>query len=114
MEEAEGIREMLERFGWTQDRVSKEFGKSQNWVNLRLSLLQLDVPIQQKIIERSINSTQAGQIARAPKNLQSAIADKVVRVELSSRDKKLLVKLADRSLSDWLAERCETTERYRG
>jgi ParB family chromosome partitioning protein len=110
LEEAEGIRQMIEQFKWTQDRVSKEFGKTQNWVSYRLSLLGLDESIKEKIITRVINPTQARGIAQAPKELQSAIADKVVKEDLTTRETEQLVKvLKDESISPELKQKAIET-----
>jgi ParB family chromosome partitioning protein len=100
IEEAEGIRRMMEEFEWSQGRVAKEFGKSQQWVSYRLALIQnLALEVQELVTTRVVNPTQAREIAQAPKELQSAIADKVVKEDLSTRETEALVKvLKDESI----------------
>jgi hypothetical protein len=81
--EAYGIREMMERFGWTQSRTSEDFGKSREWVSRRIELLGLDAGIQNQTMTRVINPAQARRIAQATKDHQPAIVDKAVWEELS-------------------------------
>lgn len=92
IEEAEGIRRMMDEFGWSQERVADEFGKGQRWVSYRLSLLGLDDSIKEKLSTRVLKPTHAREIAQAPKEVQSEIADKVVEEKLSTRQTEELVK----------------------
>lgn len=92
IEEAEGIKHMIDVHQWTQERVAKEFGKSQNWVNMRLGLLRLEKPVQELIIARAINTAQARYINNLPAENQEEIAHQVVSDGLSSRETAELVK----------------------
>lgn len=92
IEEAEGIKHMTELFDWTQERVAKEFGKSQNWVNMRLSLLKLEEPVKEMIIARAINPSQARYISTLPTEKQTEIAQQVADEGLTKRETAELVK----------------------
>jgi len=92
VEEAEGIKSMMERFEWSQERVSKEFGKAQRWISYRLSLLSMDEEVQEFVSTRVLTGTHAREIAQLPKDSQSSIARQVVEEKLSTRETAELVK----------------------
>lgn len=92
IEEAEGIKHMIDLYEWTQDRVSKEFGKSQNWVNMRLGLLNLAEPIKELIIARAINTSHARYIGKLPQEQQEEAITHVIEKNLSTRETAELVK----------------------
>lgn len=92
VEEAEGIKHMMDAFEWTQERVAKEFGKTQNWISMRLGLLKLESPVKEMIIARAINPSQARYINSLPEDKQEEIALKVADEGLSSRETAELVK----------------------
>src|SRR5690606_1711440 len=75
IEEAEGIKNMIESHKWTQERVAKEFGKSQDWVSLRLKLLTLDGPVKEMLTNRFVSATQASFIAKLPQDKQTEVAE---------------------------------------
>lgn len=115
IEEAEGIKHMMELFEWNQERVAKEFGKSQKWVSFRLSLLNLEESVQENVSTRVLSVTHAREIAQLPQQKQAEVAQKVVDEKLSTRETADLVKtitqkevvLVDRSTGEILEE--ETT-----
>lgn len=92
VEEADGIKHMMDTYEWTQDRVAKEFGKSQVWVNRRLDLLHLDAGIQEQIITRVITATHGREIGQLPPEKQPDVARQVVEEKLSTRQTAELVK----------------------
>lgn len=94
IEEAEAIRRMRDRHGWTQEQIAKRFSKTQFWVSYRLNLLKAHPEVQQAVIERSINATQAAEIAKAPTELQPVLASKVKQADLTTRATEALVKVA--------------------
>lgn len=93
MQEAEGIRHMMQAHGWTQERVAKMFGKTKMWVSYRLSLLGLHPEVKDKVNARLLTPTHAREIAQAPPEVQPAIAAKVQQADLSTRQTEQLVKV---------------------
>lgn len=93
LEEADGIRHMMQAHGWTQTNVAQQFGKTQAWVSYRLSLLGLAPEVKAKVITQVINPTQAREIAKAPLEVQPAIAAKVEQAGLSKDATQQLVKV---------------------
>ena len=51
IEEAEGIKNMIETFNLTQEEVSKSIGKSRPYITNSLRLLKLPKPIREMIVE---------------------------------------------------------------
>lgn len=92
IEEAEGIKHMIDAYEWTQGRVAKEFGKGQVWVNRRLDLLNLEPQIQEQIITRVITATHGREIGQLPKEVQGVVTRQVVEEKLSTRETADLVK----------------------
>lgn len=105
IEEAEGIKHMMESFEWTQDRVAKEFGKSQVWVNRRLDLLNLQPEIQEQIITRVITATHGRELGQLPVDKQPEAIKKVVEEKLSTRETAELVKQITAPINEVSAER---------
>lgn len=65
IEEARGMQEMIERFGYTQEQLGQKLGGlSQSHVANRLRLLKLPKAWQDKIITREIPPTHARVVAR--------------------------------------------------
>lgn len=93
VEEAEGIRRMIDVHGWTQREAAERFGKSQAWINRRLDLLGLAAEVQQQVITRVISPTHAREIAQAPPEVQLAIAKKGQQEDLSTRETEHLVRV---------------------
>lgn len=93
IEEAEGIKRMMSEYEWKQERVAREFGKSQDWISLRLRLLSLASPVQDMLTTRVVNSGQVRHIAKLPTEHQAAVAKKVAEQELPTRETEKLVKL---------------------
>ena len=92
LEEAEGIKHMIDSFEWTQDRAAKEFGKTKMWVSYRLSLLGLSDEVKESVNARLLTVTHAREIAQLPQEQQPEVAKKVVEEKLSTRETADLVK----------------------
>lgn len=92
IEEAEGIQHMRDAYGWTQERVAKEFGKTKMWVSYRLSLLGLNDEVKESVNARLLTATHAREIAQLPQEMQSDVARQVIEEQLSTRGTNELVK----------------------
>lgn len=112
IEEAEGIRYMMDSFEWSQQRVSVEFGKSQKWVSFRLSFLNLDEMVKDNLSTRVLTPTHAREIAQLPIEIQTEVANKVIDEGLSTRETADLVKrhYPNRATSDGLDNVTTTLE----
>lgn len=97
IEEAEGIRHMLDSFEWTVDRVAKEFGKARRWVFYRLDLLGLNPEVQDKVHASALSATHGREIAQLPQEQQAEVAQIVIEEKLSTRETSELVKKITKS-----------------
>lgn len=93
VEEAEGLNQMIEVFGMTQEQVSKSVGKSRPYITNALRLLKLPEEIRQMLSEGKLSTGHARAIAGVEsKAKQIKIAEQVVANELSVRETEKLTK----------------------
>lgn len=93
VEEAEGINQMIEVYGMTQEQVSKSVGKSRPYITNALRLLKLPVEIRRMLSEGKLTAGHARAIAGVEdKKKQLLIAELVIKNELSVRQTEKLIK----------------------
>lgn len=92
VEEALGFRQLMDRFGHTQDQLSKALGKSRSHIANLLRLLNLPDPVLQLLRNGDLTAGHA----RALVGLDDAeaIAKRIVAKSLSVRDAERLAKSA--------------------
>lgn len=90
IEEAQGYRQLIARFGHTQDAVSKLVGKSRSHVTNHLRLLDLPGPVQQMLMRGDISMGHARAIAASENPEQ--LAQRIVADGLSVRQAEALAK----------------------
>jgi ParB family transcriptional regulator, chromosome partitioning protein len=91
LEEANGYRVLLDRFGRTQEAIAKTVGKSRSHVANMLRLLNLPEPVRELLDQGRLSAGHARAIANAPDpaNLARAIVDRDLSVreaEAMARD----------------------------
>lgn len=93
LEEAYGYRELSDKFGYTQDEVSKIIGKSRSAVTNALRLLNLSDEVQELLNTGKLSAGHARAILTAPDmNYQNELAKIVVKEELSVRETERLAR----------------------
>ena len=92
IEEAEGYRQLISRFGHGQDGVAKLVGKSRSHVANLLRLLGLPDSVQQMLLRGDISMGHARAVATAPDPEQ--LAEAIVKDGLSVRQAEQLAKSA--------------------
>ena len=90
MEEAQGYRALLERFGRTQEVVAKTVGKSRSHVANTMRLLSLPEEVQQHVAAGRLTAGHARAIATAPD--PGALARRIVDEGLNVRQAEALMK----------------------
>lgn len=90
IEEAQGYKLLLERFGRTQDAVAKTVGKSRTHVTNTLRLLQLPDEVQQHLSAGRLTAGHARAIASTPD--PAALARRIVEEGLNVRQAEGLAK----------------------
>jgi ParB family chromosome partitioning protein len=86
LEEAEAFRRYIVDFGWGGvTELAKKIGKSEEYVSHHMQLLRLPDEIKQKIVNRSINVSQAIEIAQISYEKQSMIVEHIMNNDLTVR-----------------------------
>ncbi len=93
IEEAEGISQMIDTYGLTQEQVSKSVGKSRPYITNCLRLLKLIPEVRELVADGSISIGHAkALVSVSDEERQLSIAKKVVREGLSVRQTEKLAK----------------------
>ena len=93
IEEAEGLNQMIDTYGLTQDQVSKSVGKSRPYITNCLRLLKLPEAIREFVADGLLSAGHARAIVSAgTKEKQIALAEKAVKEGLSVRQIEKLAK----------------------
>lgn len=90
VEEAAGYKQLIEKFGHTQERIAEALGKSRSHIANLLRLLNLPDQIQSMIIDGSLSAGHARALITAEDSL--SLAKKVVAEGLSVRQTEALAK----------------------
>ena len=92
IEEANGLNQMIKKFGMTQEEVSKSISKSRPYISNSLRLLKLPEYIQELVSEGKLSMGHArALISVEDPKLQSEICTRIVKDGLSVRDVEKLV-----------------------
>lgn len=93
IEEAEGIRQMIDTYGLTQEQVSKSVGKSRPYIANCLRLLKLPEKIREYLADGSLSTGHAKAIAAvADGERQIELAEITIKDGLSVRQLEKLAK----------------------
>ena len=90
IEEAAGYRQLMDRFGHTQERLAEGLGKSRSHIANLLRLLQLPEDVQRMVTEGALSAGHAR--ALITRDDASALAREVVARALSVRETERLAK----------------------
>ena len=93
LEEALGLQQLIARFGHTQERVAQVVGKSRSHIANQLRLLKLPEPVQAHLRDGRISAGHARALLTAADPV--ALADRVVKGDLSVRETERLAKAGD-------------------
>ncbi len=93
LEEAQAYHLLMERFGFTQEQIAQQVGKSRAAVANTLRLLNLPEPIKQALWEETITEGHARALLGAPdEGLMMEDFQQVVKLSLSVRQTEALVR----------------------
>lgn len=94
VEEAAGIKELIDVYGLTQEEVSKKIGKSRSAVANILRLLNLPEKVKMAIKEEAISMGHArALLALSDVNKIVAVAEKIISEDFSVRQTEQYIKL---------------------
>ena len=91
IEEAEGLRQMTETFGMTQEQVSRSVGKSRPYITNSMRLLKLPEDIRESIADGRISAGHGRTlIAASDEDMRKSIWEKMIKEGLSVREAEKL------------------------
>jgi ParB family transcriptional regulator, chromosome partitioning protein len=97
IDEAAGYRQLMDRFGHTQDQLATALGKSRSHIANLLRLLTLPAEVQAHVSEGRLSAGHARTLVGHPKAAE--LARKMIQDKLSVREAERLVKSADGMVS---------------
>jgi ParB family chromosome partitioning protein len=90
LEEAQGYRQLMDRFGHTQEKLAEALGKSRSHIANVLRLLTLPEPVQSLLRDGQLSAGHARALVTAPD--PAALARQVVEKDLSVRQTEALAR----------------------
>lgn len=95
IEEAEGLRSMTEKYGFTQEQVSSSLGKSRTYITNSIRLLKLPKEIQEYVSSGQMSAAHGRTVINiTDAKKQKEICDKVIKNGLSVRETERLANKA--------------------
>ena len=91
MEEAQGVRRLIDEFGYTHEQAAKAIGKSRPATTNLLRLLNLADPVQRMLLDGEIEMGHARALLGLGAADQLELANKIVKSALSVRQAEKLV-----------------------
>ena len=90
IDEAAGFRQLIDRFGHTQDQLATVLGKSRSHISNQMRLLTLPADVQSYLADGRLTSGHARALVGHP--LASELARRIIQGNLSVREAERLVK----------------------
>jgi ParB family chromosome partitioning protein len=94
IEEAQGIKRLIDEFGLTHEAAARAVGRSRSAVTNLLRLTQLAPPVQTLLLAGKIDMGHARALLALPAGQQASIAARLVSEGLSVREAERLVQTA--------------------
>lgn len=93
IEEAEGLKQMIDTYGLTQEEVSRSVGKSRPYIANSLRLLKLSEDIAQYLSEGKLSAGHAKALAGVEdEKMQLWLAEEIIKKELSVRQLEKMIR----------------------
>jgi ParB family chromosome partitioning protein len=92
LEEARAYRQLIDEFGFTQERLAQRMGKARPTIANSLRLLDLDGAVQKALAAGTISEGHARALGGLPADRQARVLAVVVERELSVRQTEELVR----------------------
>lgn len=92
LEEAQGIKRLIDEFAMTHEKAASAVGRSRAAVSNLLRLLSLSAPVQDMLMHNKLDMGHARALIGLDAAQQIMLANKIVQQDLSVRDVENLVK----------------------
>ena len=112
IEEAEGLKSMTEKYGFTQEQVSNSLGKSRTYITNSIRLLKLPKEIQQYVSSGQMSAAHGRTLINvSDADKQRAICDKIIKNGLSVRETEKLAEKAKDEIKPDRKKRKQTAKK---
>ena len=113
VEEAEGIKSLIETYGFTQEEAADRVGKSRTAITNTLRLLKLPVPILEMLASGDISAGHARALLGLDDEKEMLrIAELTVKEQLSVRQVEKMVKYASNGEKTKTVKRTQKRDKY--
>lgn len=85
IEEAKGFKRLIDEFAFYHEDIAKMVGKSRSHITNTLRLLQLEGPLQQALIDKTITMGHAKVLVALSSNEQCYFCDQIIKQDWSAR-----------------------------
>ena len=92
LEEAQGIKRLIDEFDMTHEKAADAVGRSRAAVSNLLRLLNLSLPVQEKLMQNKIDMGHARALLGLEGAQQVMLAEQIIHKNLSVRETENLVK----------------------
>jgi ParB family chromosome partitioning protein len=92
IEEAQGLKRLIDEFGFTHEQAGEAVGKSRSAVSNLLRLLDLAEPVRERLLAGTLEAGAARALATLPRDRQILLAERIAIQGLSVRAVEALVK----------------------
>ena len=92
LEEAQGIKRLIDEFGMTHEKAADAVGRSRVAVSNILRLLTLSHPVQEMLLQNKLDMGHARALIGLDAAQQILLANKIVKLKLSVREVETLAK----------------------
>ena len=92
LEEAQGIKRLIDEFGMTHEKAADAVGRSRVAVSNILRLLTLSHPVQEMLLQNKLDMGHARALIGLDAAQQILLANKIVKLKLSVREVEALAK----------------------
>ena len=99
IEEAQGLRRLIDEFELTHETVAEAVGRSRSAISNSLRLLKLPEPVQELLFQRHLEMGHARALINLPVNEQLDLAQKAVKNGWSVRETERRSQLAQQGKS---------------
>ncbi|HSI38746.1 MAG TPA: ParB/RepB/Spo0J family partition protein [Methylotenera sp.] len=100
LEEAQGIKRLIDEFAMTHEKAATAVGRSRVAVSNLLRLLTLSAPVQEMLMHNKLDMGHARALIGLDNAQQVMLAEKIIQNDLSVRDVEGLVKKLQREATE--------------
>lgn len=100
LEEAQGIKRLIDEFAMTHEKAATAVGRSRVAVSNLLRLLNLTTPVQDMLMHNKLDMGHARALLGLENAQQVMVAEKIIQNDLSVRDVEELVKKLQREATE--------------